>query len=78
MWAFIHFDQIKKFSILIWETTQETPNVSLMRPIKTSHQSLQRGLDTETDELDIVRGNYSTCVSDLKSTGSLFVIEIQG
>lgn len=52
--------------------------MSLMRPIKTSHQSLQRGLDTETDELDIVRGNYSTCVSDLKSRGSLFVIEIHG
>lgn len=52
--------------------------MSLMRPIKTSHHSLQSGLDTETDELDIVRGNYCSCVSDLKSTGSLFVIEIQG
>lgn len=58
-----------KFSFLIWETAQETVNGSLMKPIKTFHQSLKRGFDTETDELkyesDIVRADYSVSVSDL-------------
>lgn len=47
-----------------------------MKPIKTFHQSLRRGFDRETDELnyesDIVRENYSVCVSDLKRAGNLF------
>lgn len=73
MWAFIHFNQIKKFRFLIWETTQETPNVSLMKPIKTF---LKRGFDFESDELDIVRVYYSACVSDLKRAGNLFFFNI--
>lgn len=56
---------------MIWETTQETPNVSLMKPIKTF---LKRGFDFESDELDIVRVNYSACVSDLKRAGNLFFL----
>lgn len=76
MWAFIYFNEIKKFSFWICETTQETKNVPLMKPIKTFHQSLRRGFDRETDELnyesDIVRVNYSVCVSDLKRAGNLF------
>lgn len=56
-------------AFLIWQTTQETLNVPLMKAIKTFHQSLKRGFDTETDELnyefDIVRVDYSICVSDL-------------
>lgn len=57
-----------KFRCLICETTQETLNVSLMKPIKTFHQSIKRGFDTENDELnyelDIVGINYSACVSN--------------
>lgn len=41
-----------KFSLFIRKTTQEISNVSLMKPIKTFHQSLRRGFDTETDELN--------------------------
>lgn len=65
-----------KFSFFIWETTRETSNVSLMKPIKTFHQSLTRGFDTKKDELnyelDIVRVNNSACLSDLKRARNLF------
>lgn len=48
---------------MILETTRETPNVSLMKPIKTFHQSLKTGFDIEANELnyelDIVWVNYS-------------------
>lgn len=41
-----------------------------MKPIKTEHQSLRRGFDTKSDELNyelvIVRENYSACDSDLE------------
>lgn len=54
-----------KFSFLVWETTQETLNVSVMRPIKTFHQSLRIGFDTDTTEsnyeLDIVRLIKGSC-----------------
>lgn len=53
MWAFIHFNQISKVKLfLIAETTQETPNVPLMKPIKTFHQSVRQGFDMEDHDLN--------------------------
>lgn len=61
---------------MIRETTQETPNVPLMKPIKTFHQSLTQGFDTQADALnyqsDIMRINYSAYLSDLKRAGFFF------
>lgn len=51
-----------------------------MKPIKTFHQSLTQGFDTQADELnyqsDIMRINYSACLSDLKRAGNLFFFKI--
>lgn len=81
MWAFIHFNQITKLSFfLIRETTQETPNVPLMKPIKTFHQSLTQGFDTQADELNyqsnIMRINYTACLSDMKSRQFIYFLNI--
>ena len=55
--------------------------MSVMKAIKTFHQSLKRGFDTETaelnTELDIVRINYSACVFDLKRACNLFLLAIE-
>lgn len=79
MWAFIHFNQIRKVKLfLIGETTQETPNVPLMKPIKTFHQSLRQGFDTEDHELnyqsDTLKINY-VCVSNPKRACNLFLFK---
>lgn len=79
MWAFIHFNQIRKVKLfLIGETTQETPNVPLMKPIKTFHQSLRQGFDTEDRELnyrsDTLKINY-VCVSNPTRAGNLFLFK---
>lgn len=76
MWAFIHFNQIRKVKLfIIGETTQETPNVPLMKPIKTFHQSLRQGFDTEDRELnyrsDSLKINCA-CVSNPNSGQAIF------
>lgn len=73
MWAFIYLT-----SLTFWlekkKKTQERPKVSVMKPIKTFHQSLKRGFDIKTVALNCaVYGslNYSSCVFDIKR--ALFV-----
>lgn len=55
--------------------------MSVIKPIKTFHQSLKSGFDTERDdlnyELDIVRVNYSACASDLKRARYLFLLSFE-